>query len=75
MFFMYKILSNHFILDLFQETQSLEYDYINFKVRDKITYLSPNVNGCTVDVWEWISNFTQHLTWHAIYALIKVDPC
>ena len=24
---------------------------------DKITYLFPNFNGATVEVWEWISNF------------------
>ena len=24
---------------------------------DEITYLLPNLNCCTVDVWEWISNF------------------
>ena len=27
------------------------------KVRDEIIYLFPNFNGCTVEVWEWISNF------------------
>ena len=26
----------------------------------KITYTFPNFNGCTVEVWEWISNFNQH---------------
>ena len=30
------------------------------KVWDEITYAFPNFNGCTVDVWEWISNFTTH---------------
>ena len=29
-------------------------------MRDDITYLFPNVNGCLAEVWEWISNFTQH---------------
>ena len=27
------------------------------KVWDKIIYPFPNFNGCTVKVWEWISNF------------------
>ena len=27
------------------------------KLWDEITYPSPNFNGCTVEVWEWISNF------------------
>ena len=29
-------------------------------MRDEITYPSPNFNGCTVEVWERISNFTPH---------------
>ena len=27
------------------------------KVWDEITYPFPNVNGCTGEVWDWISNF------------------
>ena len=27
---------------------------------DQITYPFPNFNGCTVEVWEWISNFIPH---------------
>ena len=30
------------------------------KLWDEITYPFPNFNGCTVEVWEWISNFTPH---------------
>ena len=26
----------------------------------EITYPFPNFNGCTVEVWEWISNFIPH---------------
>ena len=33
---------------------------------DKITYPSPNCNGRIVEVWEWISNFIPHFTWHTI---------
>ena len=29
-------------------------------VWDEITYPFPNSNGCTVEVWEWISNFIPH---------------
>ena len=29
-------------------------------VWDEITYPFPNFNGCTVKVWEWISNFIIH---------------
>ena len=28
---------------------------------DEITYLFQKVNGCTAEVWEWISNFIPHL--------------
>ena len=30
------------------------------KVWDEIINPFPNFNGCTVEVWEWISNFTPH---------------
>ena len=32
------------------------------KVWVEITYLFPNFNGATVEVWEWISNFIPHFT-------------
>ena len=45
------------------------------KVLDEITYPSPNSNGVTVGVWEWISNFIPHLKMEVIiYAGIKVKP-
>ena len=34
---------------------ALRSDYIS-KVWDEITYPLPNFNGCTIEVWEWISN-------------------
>ena len=30
------------------------------KMWDGITYPFPNFNGCTVEVWEWVSNFIPH---------------
>ena len=47
------------------------------KVWDKITYPFPNFNGCTVVVWERISNFTTHFTMDVIiiHAGIQVNPC
>ena len=33
---------------------------------DEITYSFPNFNGTAVEVWEWISNFTQHFTGYVI---------
>ena len=36
------------------------------KVWDEITYAYSNFNGCTIEVWEWISNFFPHLKIRAI---------
>ena len=41
-------------------------NYIHCKVWGEITYLFPNFNGFTVEVWEWISNFVPHFTGNAI---------
>ena len=35
-------------------------------MRDEITFPFPNFNGCTVEVWEWISNYIPHFTGHVI---------
>ena len=40
---------------------------------DEITYPLPNFNGCTVEVWELISNFTPHFAVHAGLKLIYVS--
>ena len=45
-------------------------NYINYNVWDEITYPFPNFNGCTVDVWEWISNFILHIIGH-----VMTYPC
>ena len=31
------------------------------KVWGEITYHFPNFNGCTAEVWEWMSNFIPHI--------------
>ena len=36
------------------------------KVWDEITYTFPNINGSTVEVWEWISEFTPHFIMDAM---------
>ena len=45
---------------------------------DEITYPLPNVNGTTVDVWEWISKSIQHFTGHVVtypcWPGIKIKP-
>ena len=33
---------------------------------DEITYPFPNFNSCTIEVWEWISNFIPHFTGYVI---------
>ena len=39
--------------------------YIPYRGGDEITYPFPNFNGCTVEIWEWISNFIPHFPGHA----------
>ena len=34
-------------------------NHIPCRVCDEITYPFPNFNGCTIEVWEWLSNFTS----------------
>ena len=41
-------------------------NYIHYKGWDKITYPSPNFNGATVELKEWIGDFTPHLPGHVI---------
>ena len=41
------------------------FNYFHYKACDEITYPFPKFNGA-VEVLEWISNFTQHFTGHAI---------
>ena len=59
-------------------------NYIHYKVWGEMTYSFQNVNGTTVEVWEWISDFIPYLTVHMItwpscgLKLIDVnkrDPC
>ena len=40
------------------------------KLWDEITYPFPNFNGCTVDVFEWSSNFSSHFIMDVI-----IHPC
>ena len=37
--------------------QHIDKSLIHYKVCDEITYLFINLNGATVEVWEWTSNF------------------
>ena len=41
-------------------------NHIHYKTCDEITYPFPNFNGCTIEVWKWISHFIPHFTGHVI---------
>ena len=41
-------------------------NHIHNKVWDEITYPFPNFDGCTAEVWEWISNCNPHSSGHVI---------
>ena len=52
-------------------------NHVPNKVWDEITYPFPNINGATVEVWEWMNNSPYILwrVWLLIHAEIKVKPC
>ena len=41
-------------------------NYVHYRVWDEIIFPFPNFNGCTVEVWEWISNFIPRFSGHVI---------
>ena len=45
-------------------------NYIYHNMWAEISYPFPNFNGTTVEVWEWIRNFSPYFTGHVI-----TDPC
>ena len=52
-------------------------NYIHYKLWDEIIYSFSNFYGCTIEFWEWISNFNPHVPGHVIviHAGIKDKPC
>ena len=40
--------------------------YMHYNAWDEIIFLFPNFNCCTIEIWEWISNFIPHFTGHMI---------
>ena len=40
--------------------------HIHYKLWEEMTYLFPNFNSCTVEVWESISNFILHFVGHVL---------
>ena len=49
------------LLTWFNFNPSMDNNHMPSIVRDGITYPFLNFNGCTVEVYEWISNFTPHI--------------
>ena len=49
-------------------------NYIHHRMWDEIIFPFPNFNGCTVEVWEWISNFISYFTGHVIIYPCKKGP-
>ena len=41
-------------------------NHIPNNVWGEITYQFPKLNGCTVQVWEWLNNFIPHIIMDAI---------
>ena len=48
------------------------YNYIHDKAWNEVIHLFPHVNSCTVEVWEWISNFIPDFIMHVIHARLKL---
>ena len=45
---------------------------IHNKVREDISYSSPNLNGAAVEVWEWMRNFTTHAVMWLTYPCLLI---
>ena len=45
-------------------------DYVHYEASDEITFLYWNVNGTTIKVSDWITNFIPHFTRH-----VMTYPC
>ena len=41
-------------------------NYICYQMRDEISYPFPKFNGCTVEIWKWMSNLIIRFTGHVI---------
>ena len=51
--------------------------YLHYKVWSALTYLFPNFNGATVEVWARVSNSSHTFLgiWLLTHVGIKVAPC
>ena len=41
---------------------------------DEITYPFPNIDGCTIEIWEWISNSIPYFVMDVIIYVSKEPP-
>ena len=48
-------------------------NYIRYQKWDEITYPSTNLNGTTIEVWQWISDLILHLTGYVITYLYWIE--
>ena len=46
---------------------NINFNHMPSNVLGEITYLFPNVNGCTVGVWEWVCSFIPHFMMNVIW--------
>ena len=60
----------HFPWYVLSQITARRSNHMQSKVWDKITNPSPNFNGYTVEVWEWISDFIPHFMMDII-----IYPC
>ena len=47
-------------INMVNSNPSMDNNHIPSKVWDEITYVSKNLNGGTVEAWEWIITFITH---------------
>ena len=52
-------------MDLFSIPAWID-NYVHYGVWDEIANPFLNFNGCNVEAWEWMSNFTPHFIGHVI---------
>ena len=50
----------------FNPSMSKVSNHIHYTAWEEITCPFPNLNGCTVQFWHWISDFIPHFTGHMI---------
>ena len=47
-------------------------NHMSSKIWGEITYPFPNCNGCTLEIWEWISNLISHYDWCNFLSMLEL---